>query len=294
MVLEGAFLRLPGHEARLSAEDAALWERVSTGLGGAARFRPPRVRDFAIDLGIDEREVRRILKLCARMGRVDEIAHDHFFLRATTAEMVALAADVAARSADGWFTAARFRDRMDNGRKVAIQILDFFDRHGVTLRRGDLRRINPHRLDLFGTAARAAREENRPRWGVRTSTPGGAASLSRVGSTPILFRQPPRASRRAADGFHAQQAAASGSPIRSSPRAVGGCQVFDAGTAPAGLVPVCEPPRPPLQPVGGVARRRPVRAGRRRRRRLRHAGGAVLRLLAPAPRRRSARTPRPR
>jgi selenocysteine-specific elongation factor len=32
---------------------------------------------------------------------------------------------------------------------VAIQILDFFDRHGVTLRRGDLRRINPRRLNLF-------------------------------------------------------------------------------------------------------------------------------------------------
>ena len=36
-----------------------------------------------------------------------------------------------------------------NGRKVAIEILDFFDRLGVTLRRGDLRRINPHRIDMF-------------------------------------------------------------------------------------------------------------------------------------------------
>src|SRR5580698_3994227 len=34
-------------------------------------------------------------------------------------------------------------------------------------------------------------EENRPRWGVRTSNPYGAASLSQVGSTPTLFRQPP-------------------------------------------------------------------------------------------------------
>jgi hypothetical protein len=32
-------------------------------------------------------------------------------------------------------------------------------------------------------------EENRPRWGVRTSNPGEAASLSLVGSTPALFRQ---------------------------------------------------------------------------------------------------------
>ena len=149
-VLDGAFVRLPGHEVRLSPEDEALCAVIAPRLGDAARFRPPRVRDLAGDLGLDEREVRRVLKLCARMGRVDEIAHDHFFLRATTAEMVALAADVAARAEGGWFTAAAFRDRMDNGRKVAIQILDFLDRAGVTLRRGDLRRIDPHRLDLFG------------------------------------------------------------------------------------------------------------------------------------------------
>ena len=59
-------------------------------------------------------------------------------------------ADIAAAAPQGQFTAAQFRDRLDNGRKVAIQILEFFDRHGVTLRRGDLRRINRHRLDLFG------------------------------------------------------------------------------------------------------------------------------------------------
>ena len=37
----------------------------------------------------------------------------------------------------------------EGGERNAIQVLDFFDRHGVTLRRGDLRRLNKHRLDLF-------------------------------------------------------------------------------------------------------------------------------------------------
>ena len=63
--------------------------------------------------------------------------------------MTKIVIDVATKADGGWFRAAEFRDRMDNGRKVAIQILDFFDRHGVTLRRGDLRRLNRHRLDLF-------------------------------------------------------------------------------------------------------------------------------------------------
>ena len=118
-------------------------------LGGLARFRPPRVREIAGSLTIPEHEIRHVLKLAGRLGLVHEIAHDHFFLRASVSEMARIATDVAAKADGGWFKAAEFRDRMDNGRKVAIQILDFFDRHGVTLRRGDLRRLNTHRLDLF-------------------------------------------------------------------------------------------------------------------------------------------------
>ncbi|WP_145144715.1 selenocysteine-specific translation elongation factor [Roseomonas gilardii] len=153
LVLEGAFLRLPGHEVRLGTEDEDLFARIAPLIGGPHRFRPPRVRDLVPMVGAEEAQIRRLMKLCTRLGRVDQIAHDHFFLRATTAEMVEIAHDIAARTPDGTITAAAFRDRMDNGRKVAIQILDFLDRHGVTLRRGDLRRINPHRNDLFRTYA---------------------------------------------------------------------------------------------------------------------------------------------
>ncbi|MFT4096094.1 MAG: selenocysteine-specific translation elongation factor [Rhodoblastus sp.] len=150
VVLDGAWARLAGHEARLQPEDEVAWKRIAPLVSGAERFRPPRVRDIAHALDLDEPDIRRLMKLLSRMGKVDEIAHDHFFLRLTVAEMTAIAADIASVAPQGQFTAAQFRDRLDNGRKVAIQILEFFDRHGVTLRRGDLRRVNRHRLDLFG------------------------------------------------------------------------------------------------------------------------------------------------
>ena len=166
---------------RLTPDDEALWGRISPLLGGDARFRPPRVRDIATGFGIDEREVRRVLKLTQKLGRTDQIAQDHFFARPVTAEMVAILHDVAARTPDGWFTAAAFRDRVQNGRKVAIEILDFFDRHGLTLRRGDLRRINPHRADLFGQPGRESSPVGRPDfnsgWGSET-VPGGFDSHS--------------------------------------------------------------------------------------------------------------------
>ena len=118
-------------------------------LSGDGRFRPPRVRDIAELASVPEADVRRVMKLLSRMGRVDEIAHDHFFSRETVGEMASVAHHLASAAVNGQFTAAQFRDRLDNGRKVAIQVLEFFDRHGVTIRRGDLRRTNRHRLDLF-------------------------------------------------------------------------------------------------------------------------------------------------
>ena len=149
IALDGAWVRLAAHEVRLTPQDDALWKKIEPMIGGGERFRPPRVRDIATVLSVKETEIRRLFKVLSRMGKVDEVAHDHFFLRATVAEMVEICCDVASKVEDGSFNAAQLRDRLDNGRKVAIQILEFFDRHGVTIRRGDLRRINKHRLDLF-------------------------------------------------------------------------------------------------------------------------------------------------
>ncbi len=149
LVLDGAFVRLATHAARFAPKDEAAWGMIAPLLGGAERFRPPRVRDIAAATRRPEPDVRRLLKLAARMGLADEIAHDHFFLRPTIHEMTMIISETAADAEGGAFAAAQFRDRLANGRKVAIQILDFFDRHGVTLRQGDLRRVNKHRLDLF-------------------------------------------------------------------------------------------------------------------------------------------------
>ncbi len=149
-VAEGSWVRMPSHEARLSPTDEALWSRIAPHLAkDAERFRPPRVRDLAGLTGASETDVRRLCRLAGRSGRVDQVAQDHFFTRATVAEMAGIVRDLSDHEPGGVFSAGQFRDRLDTGRKVAIQILEFFDRHGLTIRRGDLRRVNPHRAHLF-------------------------------------------------------------------------------------------------------------------------------------------------
>jgi selenocysteine-specific elongation factor len=144
VVVDGPFLRLPSHSLKLGAKDEALWQKILADLR-RERFKPPRVRDFADVYDTPEADVRRLMRRVAKIGRVVEVAQDQYFLRPVVAEMIGIA-----HSFGREFTAAEFRDRLDNGRKVAILILEFFDRHGVTVRKGDLRRTVPQKLEQFG------------------------------------------------------------------------------------------------------------------------------------------------
>jgi selenocysteine-specific elongation factor len=49
-------------------------------------------------------------------------------------------------TATGQITAAEFRDRYQTTRKYAIPILEYFDREGVTVRIGEVRRLKRQRL----------------------------------------------------------------------------------------------------------------------------------------------------
>lgn len=149
VTVDGPFLRIPGHSLTLGPKDEALWNKVAAELR-RERFKPPRVRDFAQAYSVPEPDMRRLLQRLARIGRVVEVAPDQYFLRPVVAEMIGIA-----HAFGRDFTAAEFRDKLDNGRKVAILILEFFDRHGVTVRRGDLRRVVPQKLEQYGAPSAA-------------------------------------------------------------------------------------------------------------------------------------------
>ncbi|HET6195423.1 MAG TPA: SelB C-terminal domain-containing protein, partial [Acetobacteraceae bacterium] len=151
---DGPWLRLPSHQVTLSVQDERIWREVHDMIA-ADRFRPPRTRDLARALSVPEAAMRRTLKRVQRMGRLIEVAPDQFFLSETVAEMAGIAADIAAGAASGTVTAATFRDQLANGRKVAIQVLEFFDRAGITVRVGDERRVRADRRGAFGPSVQS-------------------------------------------------------------------------------------------------------------------------------------------
>jgi selenocysteine-specific elongation factor len=79
------------------------------------------------------------------------VTDTRFMLRGHVAALVALAAELDARS-DSGFTAAEFRDASGIGRNFIILLLEFFDRIGVTRRVGAGRKIRPDWEAVVGAA----------------------------------------------------------------------------------------------------------------------------------------------
>ncbi|MGO4311500.1 selenocysteine-specific translation elongation factor [Pseudomonas sp. KB_15] len=134
IVSSGPWLHLPEHQVRLSEEDEALWQCLQP-LFEQAGFDPPWVRN----LGHDEATVRALLRKMARLGLLHQVVNDLFYTDGMIRRLAAMLVQLA--DADPVIQVAAFRDAIGLGRKRSIQILEYFDRIGLTRRFGDRRQI---------------------------------------------------------------------------------------------------------------------------------------------------------
>lgn len=132
----GPWLHLPGHQVRLSEEDEALWLQLQP-LFEQAAFDPPWVRD----LGHEEAVVRGLLRKMARLGLMHQVVRDLFYTDGMIRRLAAMLLQLA--DANPVIQVAAFRDAVGLGRKRSIQILEYFDRIGLTRRFGDRRQVRP-------------------------------------------------------------------------------------------------------------------------------------------------------
>ncbi|MDN0082323.1 selenocysteine-specific translation elongation factor [Crenobacter sp. SG2305] len=127
------WLHLPGHVLAFSDDEARLWQTLEGCF--TAGFEPSWVRDLALASGEDEGRVRQLLKKAARLGHVSAIVPDRYYLQEIVRQ---LAARVTAHCREhGHSSATLLRDDIGGGRKLAIQILEHFDRTGFTRRVGN-------------------------------------------------------------------------------------------------------------------------------------------------------------
>lgn len=139
---DGLVLRLPDHEPRLQPEDEALLARVLA-IMQPQGLRPLPPGKLAVLLDMDLKPLSDFLQRAAALGHLVQVARNRFFLPATIDTLVEVARECAAAVPDGRFDAKSFRDRSGIGRNLTIQLLEFFDRSGITRYAAERRSMAP-------------------------------------------------------------------------------------------------------------------------------------------------------
>ncbi|WP_137903443.1 selenocysteine-specific translation elongation factor [Enterobacter sp. 2VL] len=125
------WLHLPEHKAGFTAEQEAIWQKAASLFGD----EPWWVRDLARETHTDEQTMRQVLRHAAQQGLIVAIVKDRYY---RNDRILAFANLIRHRDrVQGSTCAADFRDQLNVGRKLAIQILEYFNRTGFTRRRGN-------------------------------------------------------------------------------------------------------------------------------------------------------------
>lgn len=133
---EGPVLSLAGHRASLKNGDAVIENRIMERLSGG--FTSLNAADIA-EMPFKKEEVGRVLQYLQRKGDVVKLREGVFVsgdnVRSAKEKLGAYI------KAKGSVKASEFRDLLGCGRKLAIEVLEYFDKERVTLRQGDIRTL---------------------------------------------------------------------------------------------------------------------------------------------------------
>lgn len=129
------WLHLPEHKIAFSSEEQALWQAV------LAEFEKQKgqafwVRDLATILSVEETTMRNFLYKAGKLGYLTPIVKDRFFL---TESIYAYAKLIKAFIAqEGAISVNQLRDELQFGRKLVVQLIEYYDRSGFLRRKGNL------------------------------------------------------------------------------------------------------------------------------------------------------------
>ena len=128
------WLHLPEHKIRFSAEEQALWQQVLAEFeqqNGQALW----VRDLATGLSREENEMRNFLYKAGKLGYLTAVVKDRFFLTENIYGYARLVKKILLEQ--GSISVNQLRDELQFGRKLTVQLTEYFDRCGFLRRKGN-------------------------------------------------------------------------------------------------------------------------------------------------------------
>ena len=139
---------LPSHSVHISAKDKSLLAQATAVLSPPSGT-PPSLYQVAKDIGVDVSSLEKALKIGVKLGDITMIEKNRYLPKSMLTKFVIIAEQLAARSGDGLFTTANYRDEVNLGRNFVIALLEYFDRMGFTMQVGNHRRVRCSADSIF-------------------------------------------------------------------------------------------------------------------------------------------------
>jgi len=137
---QGNLLRLPDHRVALRSAEQEAAERIRE-LLAATPLAPPDLRQLETETSLDRGRLMQVLRVLERERVVVRLSGDLYFLRESIDEVTRALREQLSEADE--ISPGMFRDRFQTTRKYAIPLLEYLDREGVTIRKGDTRRLRP-------------------------------------------------------------------------------------------------------------------------------------------------------
>jgi selenocysteine-specific elongation factor len=135
---EENLLRTADHRVQVGSQEKSLMDRIKNILGEQP-MSPPESKEIEKQLAVSRNKLTEVMRLLERDGSVVRVATDLFYLSSTVDQLRAVLKKFLSEKNE--ISAASFRDLIGSSRKYTIPLLEYFDREGVTIRIGDVRRL---------------------------------------------------------------------------------------------------------------------------------------------------------
>ncbi len=135
---EENLVRLTSHQVKLGGQEKTLMDKIKKILG-AQPLAPPDLREIEKQTDVTRSRLTEVIRLLEREGSVVRITSDMYFLSSAIDQLRTLLKKFLTEK--GEMPAAAFRDLIGSSRKYTIPLLEYFDRDGLTIRVGDVRRL---------------------------------------------------------------------------------------------------------------------------------------------------------
>ena len=136
----GNRLHMPSFRPQSSEQEGVLSQQILSALG-AVDPNARSVRELVVNLAVDATDIKQSLRNAVKQGLIVDISGVRYLLAERMEAFATVAGELADNSPDATFTVRMFSDRAGIGRNLATQVLEYFDRTGLTRRIGDARQV---------------------------------------------------------------------------------------------------------------------------------------------------------